>query len=196
MSNQLEINRFKCSIFDSIMAEVGRVFIMLVYLFIIYQFCPIYVTECFVIGWLIYIISIPVRLFFTNNNLLIREDEIVVQSTLLYGIRKKTFKIDKIKEIIFKEEWSEAYPATIQFLMFSLPVFWEYKWIKIINKDGSKFSYYFFGMNYDFYENANESLFEDMFIELAREDIAVRWKSVKDPYFKALQDTADKLRSK
>ena len=92
---------------------------------------------------------------------------------------------------------SQRYTSVFRFivLQFLLQIIfpWEYKWILIRMKNGKEHKFYFFGLNYDFYENVGEILFEDMFIALAERGIKVKWKSTKDKYFKDIQERADKI---
>jgi hypothetical protein len=200
------MNEFKSSIFDSIMAKVIRnvmliLILSLTSLIIDYsELIPIQIGFLGII--IIYLSLFIIQIFMTNNDLIIDEKEIIIQSSMFGGIRRKAFKKEEILEITFKDEWSETfmnnqYDSIIRYvilefiLMWFIP--WEYKWIEITTKYNRKFKYYFFGMNYDFYDNSQEILFEDMFVELAKRNIRVKWKSTKDVYFKGIQERADEI---
>ena len=152
---------------------------------------------------IVYLLLFVIQIFLTNNDVIIHEEKIIIQSSLFKNLRKRKFKIEAISEIIFKEDWTESsnkksrFKTVLRFilnyfiLMWFIP--WEYKWIQIKTKDNKKFTYYCFGINYDFYENHKETLFEDLFLELAKRNIVVKWKSTNDIYFKGIQDKANKI---
>ncbi|NHN26274.1 hypothetical protein FIA58_011350 [Flavobacterium jejuense] len=171
---------FKCNIFDSIFSKGLRNFMLVwvLYLsssFINYsEFIPSQIGVFEIV--IIYLLLFVIQILLTNTDLILDEEEIVIQSSLFKGLRKRKFKIEHISEIIFKEEWTESsnkrsrFKTVLRFilnnfiLMWFIP--WEYKWIQIKTKNNEKFRYYFFGTNYDCYDNDKEILFEDLFLEL------------------------------
>ena len=201
-----EINEFKSNIFETIVAKGMRnaiqIFILLVSSTVI-NYSELLHFEISI--WaiiIIYLFQFVIQIYLTNNDLLIKDKEIIIQSSMFKGIQKGKFSIDEIQEIIFKDDWSESfmnkcYTSLLRFivldyfLMFLIP--YEYKWIEIRTNKNQKFKYYFFGINFDYYDNTNEVLFEDMFITMANKNIKVKWKSTKDLYFKKLQEGADKI---
>lgn len=151
---------------------------------------------------IIYIFMSVLQICYTNSDLKIEENEIIIQSSLIKGVRKKRFKKEEIKEIIFKDQWSETfmdkkYGSIVRYIFLNFFLMWfipeEYKWIQIETDKNKRFRYFFFGMNYDFYDNSEEVLFEDMFIELAKKNIKVRWNSTKNIYFEGLQKNANEI---
>ena len=200
------MDEFKSSIFESIISKGIRNGMLIFILYITSSIINYAELIPFQIGFwgiiIIYVFLFILQIFYTNSDLKIEEKEIIIQSSLIKGGRKKKFKKDEIKEIIFKDEWSETfmnkkYNSIIRivfvdfFLVWFIP--WEYKWIQIETNKNQRFKYYFFGMNYDFYDNAGEVLFEDMFIELAKRNIKVRWNSTKDIYFEGIQERANEI---
>ena len=172
-----EINEFKSNIFETIVAKGMRnaiqIFILLVSSTVI-NYSELLHFEISI--WaiiIIYLFQFVIQIYLTNNDLLIKDKEIIIQSSMFKGIRKRQFSIDEISEVIFKDEWSESFMnkrntsllrfiGLDYFLMFLIP--YEYKWIEIRTNKNQKFKYYFFGINFDYYDNTNEVLFEDMFI--------------------------------
>ena len=201
------MNEFKCNVCDPIFSKGFRNFMVVWVLYLSSSFInysefissQISIFEIVIIYLLLFVIQI----FLTNNDLIIDEEEIVIQSSLFKGLRKRKFKIEDISEIIFKEEWAEPskgksyFTIIMNYILINFIVIWflpwEYKWIQIKTKDNKKFRYYFFGMNYDCYDNYNEILFEDLFIALAKRNIVVKWNSTKEMYFKSIQEQADKI---
>jgi hypothetical protein len=200
---------FKCNIATPIFA---RLYIKAMLL----QFC--YMTGC--IDWLTdytngriglieiiicYLCFLFVQIFFTNNDLSIKKKTLTVQSTLFDGIRHRTFEKNQIKEIIFKDEWASRLQGgnnwwssiLLMLLTFVIGLFIppDYKWLTIVTKDNKRYTYYFFGIEYDYYDNAGDLLFEDVFRETAKSGVRVRWRSIKDDYFKHLQKNADRILS-
>lgn len=154
-----------------------------------------------IIGYLCFLF---VQIFFTNNDLIIKKKTVTIQSTLFDGIHHRTFEKNQIKEIIFKEEWESRLEGNTwwSFVLLMLVTFLrgviiplDYKWLTIVTKDNRRYTYYFLGIEYDYYDNAGDLLFEDVFIETAKSGIRVRWKSIEDDYFESLQTTANRILS-
>ena len=200
------MNEFKSSIFESVISRGIRNGMLIFILYLISLMIDYSELIPFQIGlWgiiIIYVFLFILQIFYTNNDLKIEGEEIIIQSSLIKGMRKKKLKKDEIREIIFKDEWSEEfmnkkYDSIVKyiflyfFLMWFIP--WEYKWIQIETNKNQRFRYYFFGMNYDFYDNSEEVLFEDMFMELAKRNVKVKWKSTKDIYFEGIQERANEI---
>ena len=200
------MNEFKSSIFEATLAKGMRnaMLIFILYLtssIINYsELLPFQISIWTII--IIYLLQFVIQIFLTNNDLRIENKEIIIQSSMFKGLRKRKFKIDEISEIIFKDEWSESfmnnhYTSIFRFiilhffLMWLIP--WEYKWIEIRTNKNQKFKFYFFGMNFDFHDNSDEILFEDMFTTMANKKIKVKWKSTKDKYFKEMQKRVDEI---
>ncbi|MEZ5044711.1 MAG: hypothetical protein R2828_32745 [Saprospiraceae bacterium] len=200
------MNEFKSSIFESIISKGIRNGMLIFILYLTSSIFNYAELIPFQIGFwgivIIYVFLFILQIFYTNNDLKIEDKEIIIQSSLIKGMRKKKFQKDEIREILFKDEWSEPfmnkkYDSMVRyiflnfFLMWFIP--WEYKWIQIETNKNQRFRYYFFGMNYDFYDNSEEVLFEDMFMELAKRNIKVRWKSTKDIHFEGIQERANEI---
>ena len=153
-----------------------------------------------------YLCFLFVQIFFTNNDLIIKKKTVAIQSTLFDGVRHRTFEKNQIKENIFKEEWEwesrlggdnwwSFVPLIILTSFTALFFSPDYKWLTIVTKDNRRYTYYFFGIEYDYYDNAGDLIFEDVFIETAKSGVRVRWRSIKDDYFKHLQKNADRILS-
>ena len=200
------MNEFKSSIFESIISKGIRNAVLIFILYLTSSVIDYSELIPFQLGlWeitIIYLFLFLVQIFLTNNDLRIEEKEIMIQSSLVKRLRYKRFKKDEIEEIIFKDEWGERfinkkYASIIRYVILNFILYWfipwEYKWIKIKTKNKQQFKYFFFGMNYDFYSNSEEILFEDMFVELAKKNIKVKWQSTDDIYFKGIQERADEI---
>lgn len=200
------MNEFKSSVFDSIFSKGIRNAGQMVILYLICwmtDYSGLITFQRLLLGIAGFYVPLAfIQIFLTNNDLIIEEEEIIIRSSLFKGIRKKRFRKEEIEEIIFKDEWSETfmsrnYPSIIRLAILYLALFWiippEYKWIKIKTKSKKEFKYYFFGMNYDFYDNTKKVIFEDIFIELAKRNIKVKWKSTKNSYFKGIQEKGDEI---
>ena len=202
------MNEFRSSIFDAVVGKLTRNIVLLFVLWLTSSIVNYSALIPFEIGfWTVvmaYLFLFIIQIFITNNDLIIEGDEIIIHPSLFKSLREKRFQKDEISKIIFKDEWSESFmnnrpTSIIRFVIvhFILMLFipWEYKWITISTKNNQNFKYFFFGLNYDFHDNAEEVLFEDMFIELAKRNINVQWKSTKVEYFKGIQESADEILS-
>ncbi len=73
------------------------------------------------------------------------------------------------------------YSSVLKFLFVHCVVMmiipWDHKWIKITLENGEIYKYYFYGLEWDYHENSEEVLFEDMFMALSRKGYKVKWKS-------------------
>jgi hypothetical protein len=201
-----KMNEFNSSIFEPIISKGIRNGMLILILCLTSSIIDYSALIPFQVGlWEIAIIYIFMSVFqicYTNSDFKIEENEIIIQSSLIKGVRKKRFKKEEIKEIIFKDRWSETfmdkkYGSIVRYIFLNFFLMWfipeEYKWIQIETDKNKRFRYYFFGMNYDFYDNSEEVLFEDMFIELAKKNIKVRWNSTKNIYFEGLQKNANEI---
>lgn len=202
--------KFKCNLGDSIIAKIIRNFMLLVVFLMISDIADFTIKIPFNISLLtaliIYFISFVLYIYLTNNDLSITNKSLLIRPSIFSNTKNRVFKKDEIRKIVFKDEWSESFMRnqhnsmivsitrllTLYFFIHSI-IPWDYKWMQIITKNGQTFTYYFFGLNYDFYDNSEEILFEDMFLELAANNIRVEWKSTEDNYFRAIQKKADKI---
>lgn len=143
------------------------------------------------------------RLFSVNNDLIISNSQVKIHSSLFNGVRNRTFEKDDILLIIFKEQWQESFMAnyscsllrSITRELVSFFVSSDYKWIEVVTKNNQSHRYYFFGMDYEWYDNYDEILFEDMFLTLARSGVTVKWRWSENEYFKSIQEQADTILS-
>lgn len=198
---------FRSNIPKAVMSRLLRLFNMIIILFIIDQ---IFNFSDFIISIVsiknlvfIYGMLFILQLVISNSDLLISKNSLEIKLSILGKFSWKRIQKKTISEIIFKDDWTESYTSKygksiviytlIQICTSILP--WDYKWIEIRFKNGESRKYYFYGMDYDFYDNSDDVLFEDMFLELARRNVKVRWKSINDGYFRDLQARADLYRS-
>lgn len=67
---------------------------------------------------------------------------------------------------------------------FSLGIFIpiEYKWIRLETK-GEQIRIFCFGLEFDYYDNSDDVLFEDLKLEMKKRGISTKWTKTDDPYF-------------
>ena len=201
------MNAFRSHVLGTISMKVMRNMMLLFPLFVASFFVDLSGFIPIEIGlWevgLAYFALLIIQAFYTNNDLLIEGERIVVQASFFSGLRRKQFHVLEIEEIVFKEDGREPSPkdqpeSFTKYLWTEWLLFWlippEYKWIQIKTKHGQLYPYFFFGIPYDYYEQSGDLFFENMFLELAKRNIKVRWQSTEDTHYAGLQEKADGIR--
>lgn len=122
----------------------------------------------------------------TNNDVLVANNSIEIVNRMPLFKKRISFQYDKIRLIKFRHEWTETFGESIKplFLKYILtgwiaPFFFptDYKWINVsADKD---YIFYCFGIERDFFEN-EEPCFEDLFNELSKKGVNVRWTNNLD----------------
>lgn len=132
-----------------------------------------------------------VYLGFTNNDIHIYQDKLVFVNRLFFF--KREYLLMDIEKIRLKHEWSEKILKTksktpftsVFFVEFIIQVLIpiDYKYIKLIHKDGKSKKMFCFGFDYASFNSKRSPLMEVIFADLESIHKDVLWTKNNDPDF-------------
>ena len=132
------------------------------------------------------IITTPFYIALTNNDFKFFRDRVEISPSVLNFRKTKKIEYKKITKVIVKHEAREhPIKEWLMCIVFLFIPMIEYKWVKIITAERT-YTFFCFGLEYDYYDNHDDILMEDLFNAFAGRVPNTSWTKTDDPYFTSM----------